>query len=350
VTVETYAQLSNGFVYGATGVLALAMFAYAGELAFGTRSRVGRRAEELVPVARVGQLVTVGAAASGATRATGADVPTEPVAPPSGAAAPVVEPPEARQRRADKLGGVAFSLTILATMLLGLGVLTRGLAARRAPWGNMYEFSVTSALVVLVVFVAVARRRPELRYLGLFVCVPVLLTLGAAITFLYVPAGPLVPALKSYWLVIHVAAAIISGGVFMVGGVVTVMFLLQDRWERKGVTNSLSRRLPPSEQLDQSAYRLFAFVFPLWTFAIMAGAIWAENAWSRYWSWDPKETWAFVTWVVFACYLHARATAGWKGRAAAAIALVGLSCFVFNYFGVNIFFTGLHSYGGLPNK
>ena len=339
MTDQTWAQLSNGFVYGATAVLTLAMFAYAAELAFGTRSRVARRVQELAPA-------KVLVAADGTTVSADGAGP----AGPRTASGGYEEAPEARQRKADKLGGVAYSLTLLGTMLVALGVLTRGLAAHRAPWGNMYEFSITSALVVLLVFIAVARRRPELRYLGLFVCVPVLLTLGCAITFLYVPAGPLVPALKSYWLVIHVAAAIISGGVFMVGGVVTVMYLLQDRWERKGISNSISRRLPPSEQLDQSAYRLFAFVFPLWTFAIMAGAIWAENAWSRYWSWDPKETWAFITWVVFACYLHARATAGWRGRAAAAIAIVGLSCFVFNYFGVNIFFTGLHSYGGLPNK
>ncbi len=356
MTTQTFASLSNGFVYAATGVLTLAMLAYAAELAFGTRSRVARRVEELAPSQT--QLVAVGAESRSSGAATTTEAIAQPGAPggPDGPPSPLMstpelrEAPEERQRRADKLGGIAFSLTLLTTVLLLLGVVCRGLAARRAPWGNMYEFSVTSALVVLIVFVAVARRRPELKYLGLFVCVPVLLTLGAAISFLYVPAGPLVPALKSYWLVIHVAAAIISGAVFMVGGVVTVMYLLQDRWERKGATNSISRRLPPSEQLDQSAYRLFAFVFPLWTFAIMAGAIWAENAWSRYWSWDPKETWAFITWVVFACYLHARATAGWKGRAAAAIALVGMACFIFNYFGVNIFFTGLHSYGGLPNK
>jgi cytochrome c-type biogenesis protein CcsB len=239
---------------------------------------------------------------------------------------------------------------VLGFLLLLLGVVCRGLAAGRAPWGNMYEFSTASALVVLGVFLAVARRRPALRYLGLFVVLPVLLTLGLALSVLYVPAGPLVPALKSYWLVIHVLCAIISGGVFMVGGVVTALYLAQDHWERTGSTNTLSRRLPPSEQLDRSAYRLFAFVFPVWTFAIVAGAIWAENAWGRYWSWDPKETWALVTWLVFAAYLHARATAGWKGRRAAWIAMAGLSCFVFNYFGVNIWFSGLHSYGGLPNR
>ena len=343
---QTFAQLSNGFVYGAMAVLTLAMFAYAAELAFGTRSRVGRGVAAL---AAQEPRVLVGAEV-GAEVGAGSRMAEMPVARHlDGDEALRTAAPD-RQRRADRFGGIAYSLTQLALLLLVLSMVCRGLAARRAPWGNMYEFSVASAMVVLLVFVAVARRRPELRYLGTFVVVPVLLTLGAAITFLYVPAGPLVPALKSYWLVIHVAAAIICGGVFSLGGVVTVMYLLQDRWERRGITNSLSRRLPPSDQLDQSSYRLFAFVFPLWTFAIVAGAIWAENAWGRYWNWDPKETWAFITWVVFAGYLHARATAGWSGRKAAAIALLGLSCFVFNYFGVNIWFTGLHSYGGLPNR
>jgi cytochrome c-type biogenesis protein CcsB len=335
VSTQTFAQLSNGFVYGTIGVLALAMFAFAAELAFGTRSRVARTNEAALVETRQPARVGGGDSAS--------PVVSEP-------AAVAADSSDERQRRADRLGGIAASLTVLATLLLFLGVVCRGFAARRAPWGNMYEFSTTSALVVLVVFISVARRRPALRYLGVFVVVPVLLTLGLALSVLYVPAGPLLPALKSYWLVIHVAAAIVSGGVFTVGGVVTALYLVQERWERKGVVNSMSRRLPSAEQLDQSAYRLFAFVFPLWTFAVVAGAIWAENAWGTYWSWDPKETWALVTWVVFAGYLHARATAGWKGRKASIVALVGLSCFIFNYFGVNIWFTGLHAYGGLPNK
>jgi cytochrome c-type biogenesis protein CcsB len=356
VSTQTFAQLSNGFVYGSIGVLSLAMFAFAAELAFGTRSRVARTNEAALVATR--QPVSVGVsgaadAASVAGRAPQAAAAGATAGASNGDGGAVdgdIDVDAARQRRADRLGGIAASLTVLATGLLFLGVLCRGFAARRAPWGNMYEFSTASALVVLVVFIAVARRRPALRYLGVFVVVPVLLSLGLALTVLYVPAGPLLPALKSYWLVIHVAAAIISGGVFTVGGVVTALYLVQERWERTGVVNSLSRRLPTAEQLDQSAYRLFAFVFPLWTFAIVAGAIWAENAWGTYWSWDPKETWALVTWVVFAGYLHARATAGWKGRKAAIVALVGMSCFIFNYFGVNIFFTGLHAYGGLPNK
>ena len=373
MSTQTFAQLSNGFVYAAMAVLTLAMLAFAAELAFGSRSRVARtvRAES----DREDELVTVGAAAAGQAAVGGeaADALDVVVDPEAGSSATIGSEPlaagrsasgadsartptewadraEARERRADKFGGVAFSLTVLGFLLLAGAVVFRGLAAQRAPWGNMYEFSVASALVVLAVFIAVSLRRPGLRYLGVFVVVPVLLTLGLAISVLYVPAGPLVPALKSYWLVIHVAAAIVSGGAFLVGGVVTVLYLVQDYWERRGIVNSISRRLPPSEQLDQSAYRLFAFVFPLWTFAIIAGAVWAENAWGKYWSWDPKETWALITWLAFACYLHARATAGWKGRKAAYIAVAGLSCFLFNYFGVNIFFSGLHSYGGLPNK
>jgi cytochrome c-type biogenesis protein CcsB len=337
VNQQTAAELSNGFVYGSMAALTLSMFAYAAELAFGTRSRVGRTVAALEP-----ERVLVGADASTAAGPTGA--------PAAGSSDGFVEASPAQQRRADKYGGIGLSLTVAATGLLLLGIVLRGIAAGRAPWGNMYEFSCALAFVLLTTFLVVAWRRPELRYLGIFVVVPALLTLGLAVAVLYVPAGPLVPALRSYWLVIHVAAAIVSGAVFTVGGVVTVLYLVQDWWERHGTVNALSRRLPPSEQLDRTSYRLFAFVFPLWTFAIMAGAIWAENAWGSYWSWDPKETWALVTWLVFAGYLHARATAGWKGRRAAYIALAGLSCFVFNYFGVNIWFAGLHSYGGLPNR
>jgi len=335
VTAHTFAYLSNDLVYSAMATLTLALLAFSAELAFGDRGRVARTSR--LTVHRVPVAAAVGAGAAPV------DVDTPDVAEPS-----EVDLPEST--RSAKFGGIGFALTVLSFVLLLAAVVFRGLAAGRAPWGNMYEFSLASALVVTGAYVIAVWRRPVLRLLGVFIVVPVLLTLGLAVTVLYVDAGPLVPALKSYWLVIHVAAAIISGGIFTLGGAVTVLYLLQERWERRGISNSLSRRLPESEQLDRTAYRLFAFVFPLWTFAIVAGAIWAENAWGRYWGWDPKETWALVTWVVFAGYLHARATAGWKGRRAAMIALLGLSAFLFNYFGVNIFFTGLHSYGGLPNK
>ena len=105
--------------------------------------------------------------------------------------------------------------------------------------------------------------------------------------------------------------------------------------------------LPRPLILDRLAYRAILFAFPVWTFGIMAGAIWADHAWGRYWGWDPKETWSFITWVVYACFLHARATAGWRGRRAAYIQLVGFACLMFNLIGINLWVTGLHSYAGM---
>ena len=243
-----------------------------------------------------------------------------------------------------------MSLTWLATGFLLIGVVLRGMSAGRVPWGNMYEFSITAGLAVAVAFLVLSLRN-DVRWLGVFVVGAVLLTLGLAVTVLYTESAQLVPALKSWWLVIHVSAAIICAGGFTLAFVLSGAFLVRDRAERRaadGVAHGwLSSRLPASEKLDRMAYRVVAFTFPLWTFAVIAGAIWAENAWGRYWGWDPKETWAFITWVVFAGYLHARATAGWKGRRAAWIAVIGFGAFIFNYFGVNIFMTGLHSYAGV---
>jgi cytochrome c-type biogenesis protein CcsB len=195
--------------------------------------------------------------------------------------------------------------------------------------------------------------RYQIRHLGAFVLVPVVLYMGLAGTVLYAPAGPLVPALNSYWLKIHVVAAMGSSAIFMVGGVVTALYLVRQRWERLDAAGEeprwagLGRLLPEASGLDTLAYRIIAFAFPVWTFAIIAGAIWAEAAWGRYWGWDPKETWSFITWVVYAGYLHARATGGWRGRRAAMIAMVGFACLAVDYYVVNIWITGLHSYAGL---
>ena len=171
--------------------------------------------------------------------------------------------------------------------------------------------------------------------------------LGASM-LVYVPAGPLVPALHSYWLVIHVLGAIIAGSAFLVGAAASVLFLVKSRAEANTPVEDRSGflwRIPSSAAIDQVAYRVHAFAFPIWTFAaLIAGPIWAQYAWGRYWGWDPKEVWAFITWVVYAGYLHARATAGWKGKAAAILALVGFATFVFNFVGVNLFVGGLHSY------
>jgi len=252
----------------------------------------------------------------------------------------------------DRLGRVAVLLTG-AAFLLHLGsVVTRGMAAHRVPWGNMYEYSSMVALVAAGAFLVLLSRQ-RVRYLGAFVLLFVVLFLGLAGTVLYVPAGPLIPALQSYWIAIHVAAAITASGTFAVGAIVTILYLLRSKYETLTAlgqptrVSSIGRLLPPSGALDRVAYRVHAFAFPVWTFAILAGAIWAEAAWGRYWGWDPKETWSFITWVIYAGYLHARATAGTKGRRAAAVALVGFSALTIDYYIVNIFLVGLHSYAGV---
>jgi cytochrome c-type biogenesis protein CcsB len=248
--------------------------------------------------------------------------------------------------RTQKAMRIATAMMILGFIFLLAGVVTRGISAGRVPWGNMYEFSITGALAFTGAYLA-ALRKYDLRWLGVLVSISALLTLGTAITLLYVPSAPLVPALKSPWLVIHVSTAIISGGVFLLANVISAAYIYLDNMENKGPRKVWADRLPSLEVLDQLSYRLVAFVFPLWTFSVIAGAIWAESAWGRYWGWDPKETWAFITWVAYAAYLHARVTVGWRGRRAAWLCLLAGSTFLFNYVYVNVWGTGKHTYSGL---
>ena len=245
---------------------------------------------------------------------------------------------------ADVAGGIGGSLTTLAVVLLGGGIVARGLAAHRVPWGNMYEFGCAGVFVALTAYLILVRAW-SIDWIGAAVTGFGATVLGASM-LVYVPAGPLVPALHSYWLVIHVLAAMISGSAFLIGAIASALFLVKQGAERRGVPGSaFIATLPASSDIDRLAFRVTAFAFPIWTFAaLIAGPIWAQYAWGRYWGWDPKEVWAFITWVVYAGYLHARATSGWKGRAAAVLALVGFGCFLFNFVGVNLFVPGLHSY------
>ena len=248
-----------------------------------------------------------------------------------------------RTKRSGDLGTV---MIVLAFICLLVAVVSRGISAERVPWGNMYEFSITGALAFTGAYIF-ALWKYKIRWLGLPVSISVLLTLGTAITVLYVPSAPLVPALKSAWLVIHVSAAIISGGVFLLANCIAATYLILDLYEENSGRPVWALKLPSLEALDQLSYRLVALVFPLWTFSVIAGAIWAEAAWGRYWGWDPKETWAFITWVAYAAYLHARVTVGWRGRKAAWLCLFAGSTFLFNYVYVNIWGTGKHTYSGL---
>jgi len=250
------------------------------------------------------------------------------------------------RQRTEKIARNATGLMVLADLLLLAGLVARGLSASRFPLANMYEFSITGAFMLVTAYL-IALRKHDLRWLGLVISLAALLTLGTAITLLYVESAPLVPALKSPWLLIHVLAAIISGGIFLLANSIAGAYLILEKIERGKGRGPWASRLPSLDSLDQLTYRLIALVFPIWTFSIIAGAIWAEAAWGRYWGWDPKETWAFITWVAYAAYLHARVTAGWKGKKAAWLCLIAGSTFLFNYVYVNIWGTGKHTYSGL---
>ncbi|KPC71799.1 c-type cytochrome biogenesis protein CcsB [Streptomyces sp. NPDC006349] len=357
---QNLAQLGNWLMYSAIAVYLLAFVAACAEWAFGGRGPGGRTSvtsptDLRTPATRNSGGRTRSAVADGATGSSTQVLAPPAAVPPEQSEVSAREATEAAGSRADIVGRIGVSLTVLALLLHAGSVMARGLAVSRPPWGNMYEFSTAFALTASAAYVALLAARKTVRWLGVPVLFSVLLTLGLAVSVLYVDSAQLVPALHSYWLWIHVSAAIISGGVFHTAAVVSLLYLFRARWEQavsqgrgRGRTAEVWRRLPSSKTLDKLAYRLTGLVFPLWTFAIIAGAVWAEAAWGRYWGWDPKETWAFITWVAYAAYLHARATAGWKGRRAAVLGLVAFTTFVFNYYGVNIFITGLHSYGGLP--
>ena len=252
--------------------------------------------------------------------------------------------------RADMFGRIGVALTVVAVALHAVADVSRGLAAdpARVPWGNMYEFTMTATLMVGIAYL-VLYKRLGLDWLAPVVTSFILVTLMVDVLLLYSPVVPLRDALDSYWLVIHVVAAIIATGAFTIGGMASVLYLVLEWRQRRGplTPGSYLARLPGLDALDRIAYRTQAFAFPVWTFAaLIAGPIWAQHAWGSYWNWDPKEVWAFITWVVYAAYLHARATAGWKGRAAAIVALVGLATLWFNFVGINFFFGSgsMHSY------
>lgn len=257
---------------------------------------------------------------------------------------------DAARLRADSAGRMGVSLTILGVAAQTVGVVLRGVAAHRAPWGNMYEFSTAALLMVGYAYLFLVWKF-GLRWLGLFVTGLLTIGVGLAVTSFYVAVAPLVPALHSVWFIVHIVAACVAGAAFNIGGLVSIIYLMRLAADRraektgKPVRGYLARL--NLNRIDLLAHRMIAFGFPVWTFTVAAGAVWAEYAWGRYWNWDPKETWSLVTWVIYAMYLHARATAGWRGRNAAIISVIGLISFWFNFIGVNLLMSGMHSYAGV---
>ncbi|TNH23832.1 c-type cytochrome biogenesis protein CcsB [Micromonospora orduensis] len=321
--------LSDNLVTFAILTYLIAMISHAVEYALGnarTRVAVASPARELV-----------GAGVGGG----GGVIPAPP--------APVPPTVDGAARRARIAGLVAVGATAVAAVLHLAALVTRGLAADRMPWGNMYEFVLTVTFIGVAAWLVVLWKRPSLRKLGLFLTLVMVLLVATAELVLYVPIVPLVPALNSYWFVIHVSTIVFASGIFLLGVVPAVGFLMRGGYEqgKRSFPYTLAKRLPGAAGLERLTFTLHAFAFPIFTFAVIAGAIWAEAAWGRPWGWDPKETWAFISWVVYAGYLHARATPSVKRNVATWIAVLGFLTMLMNLFGVNIFFTGLHSYGGL---
>ncbi len=250
----------------------------------------------------------------------------------------------------ERAGKAGLGLVYLGIALLFACIVLRGMATSRAPWGNMYEFINLTSLCGLAA-AAVVLRKPQYRALWVFVLVPVLVLLTVSGKWLYTHAAPVMPALQSYWLPIHVSVVSLGSGVFLVAGVASILFLLKmSRFGEPGADGPLARivaKLPDAQTLDRIAYRTTIFGFPVFGFGVIFGAIWAEEAWGRYWGWDPKETVSFIAWVIYAAYLHARSTAGWRDRKAAWINIAGFVAMVFNLFFINLVTVGLHSYAGV---
>ncbi len=247
---------------------------------------------------------------------------------------------------------VAVALMVISVLLHAFAVVARGVSANRVPWGNMYEFCTTGALLVAAVYLLFLIRK-DLRFLGTFVSGLVVVMMCAATMGFPTPIAHLQPALQSPWIVIHVSVAVLASSLFGLTCAMSVLQLLQHRREARLRTGgegkpAFMRLVPSAFSLENWSYRINAVGFVMWTFTLIAGAIWAEAAWGRYWGWDTKEVWTFVIWVVYAGYLHARATRGWTGDRAAWLSIIGFACLVFNFTIVNTYFPGLHSYAGIP--
>jgi cytochrome c-type biogenesis protein CcsB len=329
------ADLSNQLMLGTVLLYVIAMVGYAADLAFGRR-----RTTAVASSVRERELVGVGAA--------------EPEPSPQSSGGPA----EALPRREVDWARFAVLISVVGWGVHLAELVTRGLVAERLPWGNMYEFTSAICFAAVTAYLVILTR-PKARFLGPFlgpfVMLAAVIGLGVATIWLYNDPGPLRPALNSYWIAIHVSAAIVATGALAVAALTTVLYLLSARGLSAGglsagaagtggMLGRLLGQLPGADRLDHLAHRITMFAFPIWTFAIMAGAIWADQAWGRYWGWDPKETWSFITWVGYAGYLHARATAGWRGRKAAVISLIAFGCLLFNFFGINFLIEGMHSY------
>ncbi|PZU47588.1 MAG: c-type cytochrome biogenesis protein CcsB [Microbacterium sp.] len=336
-------------VWTAVAIYALAFVAYAVDLA--RRSDLAVKAQDAK--AQDAKLQGSRAAAVPARELVGAGRPTitQVRAEEDAALAAVSARPSARPRYVWARIGTA--LTVLGFLFHVAADITRGIAAGRVPWSNMYEFALTGTMLIVAVYLAVLVKY-DLRFLGTFVTGLVTVLLGGTAIWFYTVVVPLSDPLKSVWLVIHVFVASLATALFALAFALSVMQLLQARRERLVIAESdgktgprFLRTLPSADALESLAYRFAIIGFIFWTFTLIAGSIWANDAWGRYWGFDTKEVWTFVIWVLYAGYIHARATRGWRGTRSAWLSIIGFSAVMFNFTIVNMFFKGLHVYSGL---
>ncbi len=235
-----------------------------------------------------------------------------------------------------------LSIASVGFIIHTLALILRTFESGHAPFTNMYEslsFLAWSS-VFAYVFVEI---KYKVRKAGAYLMLIVVAVMAIASSPLMPKeATPLVPALQSYWLWLHVSVTLFGEAFFAVAFITSIMYLVADSREKEGKARKSGLT---SERLDSISYRCVAVGFPLFTLGgIVFGMVWAYKAWGSYWSWDPKETWSLITWFVFALYLHTRIVMGWKGRRSAFVAIIGFLAAMFTYFGVNYLITGLHSY------
>ena len=337
------ALYSDRFYMAAVGVYVFAMVLHGWEFA---RARTAAPEPAALLAGRDGSApAELGAAGVGAT-AVGLRGDADAGDPAAASAADGPPPPDrgAARSPAERMGRMGVSLVVLGAGLQFVSIVLRGVAAQRWPLGNMYEFISAITFAAVVTWLVVLKRGNGLRPVGAFVLFPVVVLQFLGGTVLYTQAAPVMPALQSYWLVVHVTTVSIASGLFFVPGIASILFLLQSSGR---LPAALAAKVPSADALDRLAYRVTIIAFPLYTFAVIAKAIWAETTWGRFWGWDPKETVAFIAWVIYASYLHARATAGWRNGRAAWVNALGLTAVVFNLFFINLVVAGLHSYAGV---
>lgn len=265
---------------------------------------------------------------------------------------------------ATRAANIGMTVTYTAFALHLAGVVTRGIAGARVPWANMYEFTITASCVATATFLYTMRKH-YMRGVGAILTLVVLLSLGIAVAVLYIQVAGTPPILDTYWLVIHVSTATIASGLFGFAALLSVLQLVQSHRQAKTPASSVAApgggggvavaekeertesSLPPAATFEQRAFTVTVIGFLLWTFTLIAGAIWAEHSWGRPWNWDPKETMSLVVWFVYAAYLHTRTTRGWSGNRAAYLCLAGFAALMVNYFGINLFVDSIHSYSGV---